>query len=78
MEETMEILKRTYQRFLALGLVMMLVAFALMIFQPIGRSASLVLAVVIFLFAFLPLEMAKRTARKMALLAFGGKIEKLN
>ncbi|NJE86038.1 hypothetical protein E3E23_09420 [Thermococcus sp. CX2] len=72
MDERLDALKKTYQKFLATGLGLMLVAFALMILQPLGRSASLALAVVVFLFAFIPLEMAKRIARKMAVMALRG------
>jgi len=76
-EEALAEMKRTYQRFLAVGLGLMLVAFALMIWHPFGRSASLFLAVVIFLFAFIPLEFARRIARRMAIVALRG-TEKLN
>ncbi|WP_297420630.1 hypothetical protein [Thermococcus sp.] len=66
-EEALEEMKRTYRKFLATGLGLMLVAFALMISHPLGRTASLALAIVIFLFAFVPLEFARRIARRMAM-----------
>ncbi|ASJ06520.1 hypothetical protein [Thermococcus pacificus] len=72
MGETLEVMKRSYQRFLAVGLGLMLIAFLLMIWQPLGREPSLVLAVIVFLVAFLPLEFARRIARKMALVALRG------
>lgn len=72
MDEGLDALKKTYQKFLATGLGLMLVAFALMILQPRDRSASLVLAVIVFLLAFIPLEIAKRIARKMAVMALRG------
>ena len=72
MDETLDVMKRTYQRFLAVGLGLMLVAFLLMIWQPLGRNASLALAVVIFLVAFIPLEFARRIARRMAMVALKG------
>lgn len=72
MGETLDVMKRSYQRFLAVGLGLMLIAFLLMIWQPLGRGPSLVLAVIVFLVAFLPLEFARRIARKMALVALKG------
>ena len=77
MDETLDVMKKTYQRFLAVGLGLMLVAFLMMIWHPFGRNASLVLAVVMFLFAFIPLEFARRIARRMAMVALRG-TEKLN
>ncbi|WP_297465935.1 hypothetical protein [Thermococcus sp.] len=71
MDETLEVMGRTYRRFLAVGLGLMLVAFALMIWRPLGRNASLVLAAVVFLFAFIPLEFARRIARRMAMASLG-------
>ena len=68
----MDVMKKTYQRFLAVGLGLMLIAFLLMIWQPLGRGPSLVLAVIVFLVAFLPLEFARRIARKMAMVALKG------
>ena len=72
MDEALEVMKKTYQRFLAIGLGLMLVAFLLMIWQPLGRQNSLILAVIVFLVAFIPLEFARRIARKMAMVALKG------
>ncbi len=72
MDEALEVMKKTYQRFLAIGLGLMLVAFLLMIWHPLGRQNSLILAVIVFLVAFIPLEFARRIARKMALVALKG------
>ncbi|WP_370519564.1 hypothetical protein [Thermococcus sp. JdF3] len=71
-DDTLEIMRKSYQRFLAVGLGLMLIAFLLMIWQPLGRQNSLILAVIVFLVAFLPLEFARRIARKMALVALKG------
>ncbi|HDZ36117.1 MAG TPA: hypothetical protein ENH81_04305 [Thermococcus sp.] len=70
MEETLAVMGKTYRKFLALGLGFMVVAFAMMILQPLGREPSLILAVILFIVAFIPLEFARRIARKMAMVAF--------
>jgi len=69
MEDTLAVMQRTYRKFFAVGMLFLLVAFALVIWQPLGRNASLVLGMVLFAVAFIPLEMARRIARKMALVA---------
>ncbi len=72
MEETLEMMNKTYRKFLAFGMGFLLVAFGMMIVQPLGREPSLILAAILFVIAFIPLEFAKRTARKMAMLALRG------
>ncbi|WP_297470766.1 hypothetical protein [Thermococcus sp.] len=71
MEETLKVLEKTYRKFLSTGLLMLLFGFALLIFKPLGR-ASIYLGLIVFALAFIPLELAKRTARKMAMVAFKG------
>ncbi|ASI98262.1 hypothetical protein A3L02_01100 [Thermococcus celer Vu 13 = JCM 8558] len=72
MNEELEVMKRAYRRVLMVGLGLLLVAFALMLVKPFGRQGSLVLAIVIFVVAFIPLEFARRIARRMAMLALRG------
>ncbi|ASA76889.1 hypothetical protein [Thermococcus sp. 5-4] len=72
MEETLEVMNKTYRRFLALGMGFLIVAFGMMIVQPLGREPSLILAAILFVIAFIPLEFARRIARKMAMLALRG------
>ncbi|WP_297064876.1 hypothetical protein [Thermococcus sp.] len=67
----LKVLEKTYRKFISVGLLMLLLGFALLIFKPLGR-ASLYLGLIIFALAFIPLELAKRTARKMAMVAFRG------
>ncbi len=69
MEETLVVMQRTYRKFFAVGMLFLLTAFALVIWQPFGRNASLTLGIALFAVAFIPLEMARRIARKMALVA---------
>ena len=69
--EDLKVMERTYRKFLSAGLVMLLLGFALLIFKPLGR-ASLFIGLVLFIVAFIPLELAKRTARRMAIIAFRG------
>ncbi|GAB6136158.1 hypothetical protein [Thermococcus prieurii] len=71
MEESLESLQKLHKKFLSVGLLLLLLGFALLIFKPIGK-ASLYIGLVVFALAFIPLEMAKRTARKMAIIAFRG------
>ncbi|ASJ09875.1 hypothetical protein A3L12_00440 [Thermococcus sp. P6] len=68
MEKRLEVMERTYRRFLAIGMGILLLAFATMILRPFGES-SLILALVFFVIAFVPLEFARRIARRMAILA---------
>ncbi|WP_297072655.1 hypothetical protein [Thermococcus sp.] len=67
----LKVLEKTYRKFISVGLLMLLLGFALLIFKPLGK-ASLYLGLIIFALAFIPLELAKRTARKMAMVAFRG------
>ncbi|WP_461865671.1 hypothetical protein [Thermococcus sp.] len=69
-EKKIEILKKEYMKYMRIGLVLMLIAFLLMIFKPFSPMASYVIAIVVFLLAFLPLEMARRISHRMALIAF--------
>lgn len=69
-EEKIELLKREYMKYMRIGLVLMLIAFLLMIFKPLSPLASYITAIVVFLLAFLPLEMARRISHRMALIAF--------
>jgi len=72
MEETLEAMGKTYRRFLGVGMALLVVAFGLMILQPLGREPSIILAVILFVVAFIPLEFARRIAGKMAMVAFRG------
>ena len=72
MDENLEVMNRAYRRFLGLGMGFLLLAFALMILQPFGKEVSLLLAVILFVIGFIPLEFARRIARKMAMRAFRG------
>ena len=69
--EKLKALEKTYRKFLSAGLLMLLLGFALLIFKPLGKT-SLYLGLVVFALAFIPLELAKRTARKIAMVAFRG------
>ncbi|WP_297536434.1 hypothetical protein [Thermococcus sp.] len=71
MGESLESLQKLHKKFLSAGLVLLLLGFALLIFKPIGRASPYV-GLVIFALAFIPLELAKRTARKMAIIALRG------
>ncbi len=71
MEETLTLMERAYRRFFALGMLLLLTAFALIIWRPLGKNPSLIMGMVLFMMAFFPLELARRIARKMALVAMG-------
>ncbi|WP_297513499.1 hypothetical protein [Thermococcus sp.] len=64
-------MERTYKKLLSAGLLTLLLGFALLIFKPIG-TASIYVGALVFALAFIPLELAKRTARRMAIIAFRG------
>ncbi|WP_238516211.1 hypothetical protein [Thermococcus gammatolerans] len=64
-------LQKTYRKLMMIGLATLLAAFALLILRPFG-SASLVLGAILFPVAMIPLELARRTAQRMALIALGG------
>jgi len=70
MEELKE-MERAYKKLLSAGLVLLLIGFGLLIFKPLGK-VSLYIGLVVFALAFIPLELAKRTARRMAVIAFRG------
>jgi hypothetical protein len=70
MEELKE-MERAYKKLLSAGLVLLLIGFGLLIFKPLGK-ASIYIGLVVFALAFIPLELAKRTARRMAVIAFRG------
>jgi len=68
MEKRLEVMERTYRRFLAIGMGILLLAFGTLILRPFGEG-SLILALVLFVIAFVPLEFARRIARRMVMLA---------
>ncbi|WP_456367386.1 hypothetical protein [Thermococcus sp.] len=70
MGESIEALKKMYQKFLSAGLFLLLSGFALLIFKPLGSMPSLVVGAFLFGISFVPLELARRTARKIVLMAF--------
>ncbi|MEO2152418.1 MAG: hypothetical protein ABGW50_07165 [Thermococcus sp.] len=69
--EELKDMERTYKKLLSAGLLTLLLGFALLIFKPIG-TASIYVGALVFALAFIPLELAKRTARRMAVIAFRG------
>ncbi|WP_457751075.1 hypothetical protein [Thermococcus sp.] len=69
MEDTLTVMQRTYRKFFGVGMLFLLIAFALVIWQPFGRNSSLIVGLILFAAAFIPLEMARRIARRMALVA---------
>ncbi|WP_297506394.1 hypothetical protein [Thermococcus sp.] len=72
MDELKE-MERTYRRLFGLGSLLLLTGFVLLIFRPIGNETSVVAGLIVFLLSFIPLDMARRTARKMAVVALRGK-----
>lgn len=73
MSEELKKLEIAYRKLLLAGLLLLLVGFGLIIFKPLGGwTASLILGAVIFAVSFIPLELARRTARRMAVIAFRG------
>lgn len=71
--EELKELERTYRKLLSAGLLLLLVGFGLIIFKPpLGWTASMILGAIIFAVSFIPLELARRTARRMAVIAFRG------
>ncbi|MDI3474658.1 MAG: hypothetical protein PWQ79_1620 [Thermococcaceae archaeon] len=72
MEDTLEVLQRTYRRFFSLGTALLLLGFLTLIWRPFGREASLAIGIILFLLSFIPLEMARRIARKSLLVALRG------
>ncbi|WP_457741636.1 DUF202 domain-containing protein [Thermococcus sp.] len=69
--EKLKAMERTYRKFLSTGLLMLLIGFALLIFKPFGK-ASLYFGLLVFALSFIPLELAKRTARKIAIITLRG------
>ncbi len=63
-----EELQRLYKKLMFVGLLLLLLAFGLLILKPLG-NASLVVGAVLFLIAFIPLELARKTAQKLSLIA---------
>lgn len=59
-------MKRGYSRLMSIGLGILLLAFALVIFKPLDNY-SLWIALPLFILSVLPLELARRTARRMAI-----------
>ncbi len=58
-----------YRKALSAGLLIMLLAFVILLWNPLGR-ASAGIALVLFAVAFVPLELARRAVRKLAVIAF--------
>ncbi|NJF25272.1 hypothetical protein [Thermococcus sp. Bubb.Bath] len=58
-----------YRKALSAGLLIMLLAFAILLWNPLGK-ASVGVALVLFALALIPIELARRTARKLAAIAF--------
>ncbi len=58
-------LEKTYRKLIMSGLLLLLTAFALLIFKPTGTS-SVALGAVLFAVSFLPLELARRVAARIA------------
>jgi CBS domain containing-hemolysin-like protein len=65
--DELKAMEKTYRKLMLSGLSLLLVAFALLIFKPFGR-ASLFLGLVIFPVSLIPLELARRTAHRIALM----------
>ncbi len=61
-DEEIRAMKSRYSKFMGLGLGMLLLAFALLIFRPFGVY-SVWIALLVFALAVIPLEIARRTAR---------------
>ncbi len=72
MEEGLKEMERMYRRLFGVGALLLLLGFALLIFRPIGKEASAIAGIVVFALSFIPLELAKRTARRMAIMALRG------
>ncbi|WP_297437409.1 hypothetical protein [Thermococcus sp.] len=67
----LEGLQRLYRKLMLVGLLLLLLAFGLLILKPLG-NVSLVVGALLFLIAFVPLELARRTAQRLSLLAMKG------
>lgn len=63
-------MEKTYRKLMLSGLLILLLAFALLILQPFGKT-SVLLGLILFPVAMFPLELARRTAQRMALTALG-------
>jgi accessory gene regulator protein AgrB len=63
-------MEKTYRRLMLSGLLILLLAFALLIAKPFGEI-SLLLGLILFPVSLFPLELARRTAQRMALTALG-------
>lgn len=68
MEGDLSQLQAMYRKLMLSGLLLLLLAFGLLIAKPFG-TASVVLGAVLFPVAFIPLELARRTAQRLALIA---------
>jgi len=66
-EDALASMKLRYRRLMSAGLVMLLLAFAIVILKPFGVY-SLWVALLLFASSMLPLELARRSARTLALL----------
>ncbi|WP_062370996.1 hypothetical protein [Thermococcus guaymasensis] len=69
-DENLAELQKMYRKLMLAGLLMLLVAFGLLILKPFGLL-SVVLGAILFPVAMIPLELARRTAQRMAFLALG-------
>ncbi|WP_297070893.1 hypothetical protein [Thermococcus sp.] len=67
----LEELQRLYRKLMLAGLLLLLLAFGLLILKPLGRI-SLIVGALLFPVAFVPLELARRTAQRLSLLAIRG------
>jgi len=69
-DENLAELQKMYRKLMLAGLLMLMVAFGLLILKPFGLL-SVVLGAILFPVAMIPLELARRAAQRMALLALG-------
>ncbi len=70
-DENLAELQKTYRKLMLAGLLILLAAFGLLILKPFGLL-SVVLGAILFPVAIIPLELARRTAQRIALIALRG------
>ncbi|ASJ02176.1 hypothetical protein A3L09_02285 [Thermococcus profundus] len=68
MGEDLSRLQGTYRKLMLAGLFLLLTAFGLLILKPFG-TASIVVGALLFPVAMVPLELARRAAQRLALMA---------
>lgn len=68
-------LQSIYRKLMLAGLLMLLLAFGLLILKPFG-TVSLIVGAILFPVAMIPLELARRTAQRMALMVLSGEIDR--